>query len=195
MPEQNQPDAAGAAELERQLKECENSVGALKQENAKLTTALPDNKVFYDAARMAYAEYGNQIRHFSTIRSTLTVFLVTAGMTAFAGWLDKKYVFLLLAGMVFGASAIAVCLWFSFQTEKHVIFYKDVWRLLNGQESKVTLKNLTYPKKWGSIYWRMLWDPMNWLLILAALAFLCFAHRSYLHAEAESGRSTTIQEK
>ena len=130
-------------------------------------------------ARMAYSEYGSQIRHFSTVRSALTTFLVTAGMTALAGYIDKQYPFLYWAGLIFAAAAVIVCGWFSMLTEKHVLLYKGAWNQIKGAAPGGE-----------TTFGRMAIDPMNWLLILAAAGFMWFAATHY--PQPPAGRSVVL---
>lgn len=48
------------------------------------TTATDDN------LRMAYKEYSDEMRHFSTVRSALTTFLVTVTLAAFSAYFNKS---------------------------------------------------------------------------------------------------------
>ncbi len=132
--------------------------------------------------RMAYTEYGSQIRHYSTIRSALTTFLVTAGMTSFAGYQDKKISFLFFAGLVFASAAILVCGWFSYKTERVVMRYKSEWNILRGVTTATShgpLQKKIIANLKQSIAGRMVIDLMNWLLILAAGSFLWIALQDF----------------
>ncbi len=165
-------------ELKAKVSALETKVGSVEQNYQALLKTPPDAKILYDMARAAYAEYGNQIRHFSSTRSAVTVFLVTVGMTAFAGYLDKKFRFLADASLVFAVAALCVCLWFSYWTEKHALRYRDLWNLLNGAKSNAKLEKLDYDPGFFSILARMAKDPMNWILVLAVLAFICYANHT-----------------
>ena len=110
-------DTGDNSNLPSQLKELSTEISGLKDTISEverqyrvLQQTTPDPKARYDAARMAYSEYGNQIRHFSTTRSALTTFLLTVGMTAFATYLDKGIQFLFGAAIVFAIAAACVCL-------------------------------------------------------------------------------------
>ena len=168
-----QPEKNEVQELKDSVTSLQATVQNIDQHYKALLLATPDAKARYDAARAAYSEYGSQIRHFSTTRSALTVFLVTAGMTALAAYLDKRFLFLFVASVVFAGASLCVCLWFSYLTEKHVLRYKDIWNLLNGKPSEAKLENLTYdPGIFAPITRMLLHDAMNWLLLVPVVAFL-----------------------
>jgi hypothetical protein len=124
--------------------------------------------------RILYKEYGDQIRHFSTVRSGLTTFLVTVSLAAFSAYLGKipSDPFLMVAGMILLMTAILACLTFSFRTEKAVLRYKEVWTYLNGERSMDVERFPTFRPKVFAIWLRVAKDPMNWLLVLATAAIV-----------------------
>jgi len=49
---------------------------------------IQPEKVQPETLRLAYKEYGDQIRHFSTVRSALTTFLLTVSLASFAAYFN-----------------------------------------------------------------------------------------------------------
>lgn len=126
-----------------------------------------------DRFKVAYGEMGNQIRHFSTVRSSLTTFLITVSLAALAANAnrEKPSAYLINSGIILMGMALIVCLRFSYQTEKHVLRYRDYWNW-----AKDTSKPFPDGKKcrveWICIWGRMLRDPMNWLAAITVYAIL-----------------------
>ncbi len=56
--------------------------------------AISDDERF----KIEYSEVADFIRHYSTVRSALTSFLVTVGLAAFATYAEKKLAFAFFAG-------------------------------------------------------------------------------------------------
>lgn len=76
-----------------------------------------------DRYKLEYKELGDTIRHFSTVRASLTTFLFAAGLTVFAVMtrVDHGGIYLLGTGLLFIGVAVFVCLSFSQRTETHVL--------------------------------------------------------------------------
>lgn len=131
--------------------------------------------------KLHYKDLSDTVRHFSTIRSTLTVFLLTAGMAAlgahFEGKTQTRYA-ILAAGIFFGM-ALVVCLVFSYRTEKYVLRMKALWRwsineLPRGEAYPEIGADTDDPCR---IARNMGADVMNWallvLLILIGIVGVC----------------------
>src|SRR4051794_4933824 len=86
--------------------------------------AVSDEKL-----RMAYKEYSDEMRHFSTVRSGLTTFLVTVSLAALSAYFNKSqsHPFLVAAALAFGVIAIAVCVEFSRPTSKAYLRRRRIW--------------------------------------------------------------------
>lgn len=107
-----------------------------------------------------YKEIGDTIRHFSTIRSTLTTFLLSASFGLFA--LERSTIYITCVGIIFLIMALIVCLIFSYRTERHVKKQKILWDWYWKNP------NDTYPSKPDpvNIFGRMLEDKMNWFALI-----------------------------
>jgi hypothetical protein len=83
-----------------------------------------------DWYKIEYAELGNLNRHYSTIRSALTTFLLTASLGAFGGYfLDAGHnPYFGLAGFILILCANFVCLHFSYLTEWSALYMSELWR-------------------------------------------------------------------
>jgi hypothetical protein len=174
------PSGTELQDLTKKVDKLVTAVATAEKHYGEILTLLtnPDAKLLSDHLRAAYSERGNQIRHFSTIRSALTVFLVTAGMTAYSGYQDKKSLFLFWASNVFVFASVVVCWWFSRKTERQVLRYKDTWKVLTGKQ---TIAVLTRDLPKAEFRKRMKRDLMNWLLIASAIGFLAYAWWSWFH--------------
>lgn len=123
-----------------------------------------------------YTEYGNEIRHYSSVRTSLTTFLMTVSLTAFSTSSASNHTpYLVAAGFIFSFAAIWAGLYFSFRSVRAIIRYKRLRGLLgtvrdDSPDVKFDLE-LT-AKEIRAKMWR---DPMNWLLVVGDIALtLCF---------------------
>jgi hypothetical protein len=134
-----------------------------------------------DRFKLHYTDLSDTVRHFSTIRSTLTVFLLTAGIAALGAHFEGKMLthYTVLAAMIFFGMALFVCLVFSYRTEKYVLRIKALWRwstdgLPRGEPYPEIGANTDDPCR---IARNMAADVMNWallvLLILIGIAGVC----------------------
>ena len=144
---------------------------------------IQPEKIPPETLRLIYKEYGDQIRHFSTVRSALTTFLLTVSLASFAAYFNRTqtHPFLITAGLIFLLTAVFTCLTFSFRTEKAVIRFKEIWKYLNYDKpincNKIPIHDPTLTEIWA----RMLKDQMNWLIIIAGtLILLAFGGRDRL---------------
>lgn len=118
--------------------------------------------------RLVYKEHGDQIRHFSTVRSAATTFLLTVSLAALSAYFNKTqtHPFLVIAGFFLLLAAVVVCLVFSFRTEKAVLRYKYYWSFLSGSEAPQDRVSVHNPSS-GAIVNRM---PL--LLVVAVLVIV-----------------------
>lgn len=83
-----------------------------------------------------YKKHDDDIRHYSTTRSALTSFLMTAGLTLLAYYLSSSYPkerwFLPVAGILLLLTALFVCLIFSYRTERSSLHLRCLWKWANG---------------------------------------------------------------
>jgi Na+/melibiose symporter-like transporter len=136
-----------------------------------------------DIARAAYHEQGAEIRHYSTVRSGLTVFLLTVSLGAFSTYFtqNQPHPFLLFASFIAMLAAIFACIHFSIRTERAVIRYVDLWeQLKKTQAGNTTQVRIARPNSL-EVYLRVVKDKMNWLLLFAAISLLlAFFYRTEL---------------
>lgn len=137
------------------------------------------NKMFL----MEYQEVANFIRHFSSVRYALVSFLATVGLATFFIYFQTstKYGFLIVAGHVMLFTAIGVCLYFSWETERSHRYLTQVWGWFNGERRKEPIgwKNFGKKETKGErkeinkkIRENMSKDPMNWLCTVVAFLIL-----------------------
>jgi hypothetical protein len=111
--------------------------------------------------------------------------LLTVSSASFAAYFNKTqtHPFLIAAGLIFLIAAVFTCLTFSFRTEKAAIRYKKIWKYLN-HETDTPIDNNRIPKydpTSREILRRMYKDPMNWLIMIAAIVIiLAFGGRDRL---------------
>jgi hypothetical protein len=123
-----------------------------------------------------YSELGSEIRHYSTIRTTLTTFLITVAITGFSTFFEENRMpFLALAGFVFSAAAPILCLYFSFNTEKAIIRYRRARTLLGNDSAGpdqvfgTSDQRADDRKAARREMWR---DKLNWILIVGDLLLI-----------------------
>ena len=135
-----------------------------------------------DNLRMAYKEYSDEMRHFSTVRSALTTFLVTVSLAAFSAYFNKSqtHPFLVAAALVFAGAAIAVCLEFSRRTSKAYLRRKRIWDHFAKGQTVTRLEAQDYPSKTQTMG-AMLKDATNYFLLIGlVLIVLAFYYRDLL---------------
>jgi Na+/melibiose symporter-like transporter len=133
---------------------------------------------------MAYKEYSDEMRHFSTVRSALTTFLVTVSLAAFSAYFNKSqsHPFLVAAAVVFALAAIAVCLEFSRRTSKAYLRRKRIWNYFAKGELVRVLDDPKYPSKTKTVG-VMFKDATNYFLLIGlSLIVLAFCYRDSLSA-------------
>ena len=174
--------------LDELKKEIENLPRDQLSELMQFITNIP--KFDPEAVRAVYKEYGDRVRHFSTVRSTLTTFLITVSLTAFGAYFkEAQHLFLKAAGFIFLFAAVVECLIFSYRTEKALIGFKKYRELLDSGKPVVKKPDCENPDWYkaipknnpcsNQIWGRMVKDLMNWLLmvvvVLIILAFFKWA--------------------
>lgn len=137
-----------------------------------------------DDLRMAYKEYGDEMRHFSTVRSTLTAFLMTVSLAAGSAYFNKSqsHPFLIVAATVFAVAAVAVCIEFSRRTSKSYLRRKRIWDHLAKGKLVRTLDETGFPSPLATLG-TMAKDSTNYFLLIGLGALvLAFCYRDSLSA-------------
>jgi len=115
-----------------------------------------------------YSEMGNEIRHFNTIRTSLTTFLLTVSVTAFCTYLrpEQHHEFMVIVGYLFSAAAVVSCWFFSFKSAKAIHRYKQIrCAILNPD-------HCDYDAEWrdrGQAASRMVRNFMNWVMLVGVI--------------------------
>jgi len=115
-----------------------------------------------------YSEMGNEIRHFNTIRTSLSTFLITVAVTAFCTYLrpEGHHEFLVIVGYLFSAAAV-VCSWFcSYKSAKAIHRYRQIRSAILNPE------HCDYDAQWkdsGQAASRMLRNFMNWVMLVGVV--------------------------
>jgi len=133
---------------------------------------------------MAYKEYSDEMRHFSTVRSALTTFLVTVSLAAFSAYFNKSqsHPFLIAAALIFAVAAVAVCFEFSRRTSKAYLRRGRIWKHFTNAKPVTELEQKDYPGP-GQVVGKMLQDPTNYFLLIGlGLIVLAFYNRDSLSA-------------
>jgi hypothetical protein len=159
--------------------------GLSEGDRRQLRQEVSDKRIAEETFRLAYKEYGDQIRHFSAVRSALTTFLLTVALASFSAYFTSspKQPFLVAAGFIFSLAAVAACVTFSFRTEKSVLRYKDMWAFLGGEKS-MDLEILRIHESKSRTIWKKVGkDPLNWLLLAGVAGMIVsFCKRDQLES-------------
>jgi len=142
---------------------------------------MPNQLAGEERFKVEYAEVGNLIRHFSNVRSALTTFLLTVGVAAFSAYFQQPQspsCYFLVVGGLFLVISVAVCLVFSYRTERMSLYQTELWKWSNGD---APYASGNYPAGFKShkpspweLLARMRNDPMNWFLIGSISGILLF---------------------
>jgi uncharacterized protein YukE len=157
--------AKTAHELSERLDSLQGQIQELQRE---------PQRVRHEAIRVSYTEYGNQVRHFSTVRSALTTFLLTVSMTAFSAYFTpgKSHAFLAWVGGLFLFGAVVACFAFSYRTERELLRYRHMWQYLTGKKTMGGAHDFSCKPPISKVVPNMLRDPMNLLMIPAVILII-----------------------
>ena len=127
--------------------------------------------------KIEYSEVGNYIRHYSSVRSALTSFLVTVGLAAFATYSEQNLPFAFFAGWLMIISAVIACLLFSYRTERSDLYLTELWNWSKeaGRPYPVGFKSF---KPGPEVCRKIFSDLMNWVMIVGAASILVVAFSS-----------------
>lgn len=136
---------------------------AIAPRQSRKTVTIPVN-----FAPVLYTEMGNEIRHFNTIRTSLTTFLMTVSVTAFCTYLrpEQHHEFMVVVGYLFSAAAVVSCWFFSFKSAKAIHRYRQI---------RSTILNPAHcdcDAEWrdhGEATSRMLRNFMNWVMLIGVI--------------------------
>jgi hypothetical protein len=163
------------------------------------TSPIPEPADWDEKSYLFSVEYkkrDDDARHYSNIRSALTSFLITVGLTLLSAYFSKDHVgnraFFMYTGFTVLLAAVASCLVFSWRTQRSAYHMRELWHwvTLKTKVNGGSLCHEHYPdwrkslpiSEWRKLWWRMAKDAMNWALILAvgaiATAFYAFADHS-----------------
>ncbi|MES0489593.1 MAG: hypothetical protein ABUK01_06365 [Leptospirales bacterium] len=148
--------------------------------STKIDKAKKEEMNMEENIRTLYIEAGNEIRHYSNVRSALTTFLITVALGCFATYFEKPglHEFFKFTGFLLLAAALLACIYFSFRTEKKVIEYKKLLYKITGTPDYLSeaaktlyitdfnLKDFRKENK-SAIWKRVESDKMNWLLLIS----------------------------
>ena len=129
--------------------------------------------------KVEYKEVGDLIRHYSTVRSALTTFLLTVGVASFSAYYHKQQSspFFIVTGHLFLFVSVAVCLVFSYRTERTSLYQTELWKWSKGDDP-YTDGNYpdgfkAYKPSSSTVLRRVLFkDKMNIFLVLAIVGIL-----------------------
>jgi Na+/melibiose symporter-like transporter len=132
----------------------------------------PSVTVTDENLRMAYKEYGDETRHFSTVRSALTTFLVTVMLGALSVFFNKSQSlpFLVAAAIILGLAAVALCILFSWRTSKAYLRRKRIWDPFAKGELVDRLEEKDFPS--GVLILRTMWDDRTNLFLVVGLLLI-----------------------
>ena len=124
-----------------------------------------------------FTELGSEIRHYSTIRTSLTTFLMTVALAAFTTFFhsDQHHIFVAIAGYVFAVAGGLACLYFSYCTEKQVIRYRKLRDKLHSgvrTSDQSGFQELDMEPAKSEVRRRMKKDWMNRLMLVGDLILM-----------------------
>jgi hypothetical protein len=118
-----------------------------------------------------YSEMGNEIRHYNTIRTSLSTFLLTVSVTAFCTYLrpDEHHEFMVVVGYLFSAAAVISSWFFSYRSAKAIYRYKQIRSAILNPE------HCDYDAQWkdhGEAARRMVRNFMNWVMLIGVIILI-----------------------
>ena len=127
--------------------------------------------------KLEYKKLDDDIRHYSTIRSALTSFLMTVGLTLLAYSFNNSYPehpsFLWITGLIVLCGAVYVCVEFSRRTERSLIHQKSLWDWSTTMAPPYPTRSEILERAGrGAVLSEMIKDAMNIGLIVVAIAII-----------------------
>ena len=115
-----------------------------------------------------YAEVGNLRRHYSTVRSALTTFSLTAALAALANSFSQssRPSFLVFVGIFMLVAALLACFVFSYRSEKAELYLRDVWVWFDRTSAQPPPQFREFSPDIRPVISGMCRDEMNWALLL-----------------------------
>jgi|WetSurMetagenome_2_1015567.scaffolds.fasta_scaffold704331_1 hypothetical protein len=121
--------------------------------------------------KLEYAEVGHLRRHYSTVRSGLTMFCMTTSLAAFSSYIAQpaRSFYLVFIGFFMLIVALLACLVFSYHCEKANLYAALLWRWFDGEERGELPGFCQYTPGCDQALRQMCRDEMNWLMLVGAL--------------------------
>jgi hypothetical protein len=127
-----------------------------------------------DRFKAEYKDVGDYIWHYSTVRSALTTFLLTAGVATFSAYYHQQQTspFFVVAGHLFLVVSAYVCLVFSYRTEHANMYQTALWKWSEDISEGYPGGFKRYKPE--ESVWKHVWfkDPINFALITVILGVL-----------------------
>jgi hypothetical protein len=140
---------------------------------------LPQGRISHQARlKMEYQEVANLIRHYSTVRSALSSFLVSLGVGSFGFYFrvakEQREPFIWIAGHLLILISFLVCLYFSYRTERAQIYSTRLWHWLSGKNITMPTGYKAFPDFPNGLWGRVGSDMMNYILIFGGIVMAIF---------------------
>lgn len=121
--------------------------------------------------KLEYAEVGHLRRHYSTVRSGLTTFSMTASLAAFASYFSQavEHFYLAFVGLFMLVAAALACLAFSYRCEKTNLYAAVLWRWFGAEDQDGPPSFYQYKPTRIDVVREMFRDEMNWLMLISAI--------------------------
>lgn len=144
-------------------------IGDARQTNTLNTEPLAPMERF----KLHYRDLSDTVRHFSTVRSTLTTFLLVVGAAALGfAKARPESGFAFPAAVLFLLLAAVVCLVFSYRTEKFILRMKILWNWSFNPTADIYPRFPNTQETAARIFREMRDDVMNWLLIVFLVSLI-----------------------
>jgi len=133
-----------------------------------------------DKYKLEYTEVGHLRRHYSTVRSGLTTFSMTASLAAFASYFSQaaRPCYLVFIGFFMLAVAALACLVFSYRCEKANLYAALLWRWFGNEDQVLPPSFYDFRPGGRDVFREMRCDEMNWVMLVGALLIsgaFCFS--------------------
>ena len=121
--------------------------------------------------KLEYAEIGHLLRHYSTVRSSLTIFSLTVSLAALGNALLPSTTtgFPKFIGVFMFCVAGAFCFYFSWRCEIANQYSTILWDWFAKDDQAGPKQFINFRPLKRKVFIDMGKDPMNWLLCLALL--------------------------